>query len=85
MDQSNVGLLGEPAQRDTPPRLSWWPSGMSGQVAGGDSLACFPPRETSVLPRLRQRASQMTGSRPAAELLPREILWSRPQGMKAHD
>lgn len=45
----------------------------------GDSLACFlPRREASVLPHLRQRAWQMTGSRPEAELLPQEILWSRP-------
>ena len=50
----------------------------------GDSLACFPPRgEASVLPHLRQRAWQMAGSRQAAELLPQESLWSRPQRMKA--
>ena len=38
VDQSNVGLPGEPVQRDTPPGLSWWPSGTSGKVAGVTAL-----------------------------------------------
>ena len=52
-ENGNVGPPGEPVQRDTPPRLSWWLSGMSGQVAG-----------VTVLPEQKPRCSPISDGEP---------------------
>ena len=86
MDQSNMGLPGELVQRDTPPRLSWWPSGTSGQVAGVTALPASCQEE-------KTRCSPISDRDPGRWLVlgqkqscfPRRFSGPGPEGMKAHD